>query len=77
MDGLIPEKFKVVIYWFAWVEYVRKGRQGEQNIQFQNNCNHQEDQSAPFHTQAAREKFCPIEGSELHLMASLQGRVFT
>ena len=37
MDGLLPENVRVLIYWLAQVEFVREGRKGDHNIQFQKN----------------------------------------
>ena len=42
---------------------MRKGSQGDHNIQFQKNCNHREDQRAQFHTQIVGEKLCQLQGS--------------
>ena len=59
MDGLLPENVKVLIQWIYRVEYVRKKMQGDHNVLFKK-CNHQEDQSAPFHTQVYGEIICPL-----------------
>ena len=55
---------------------MRKVRQGDHNIQFQETCNHQEYQSTPFHTQVSGDKLCPLQDSECPLMASLKSHVF-
>ena len=52
----------VLIKWLAQVEYVRKVKQGEHDIQFQKNCNYQEDHRVPFNTQVAGEIICPLHG---------------
>ena len=67
---------KVLIYWVDQDEYVRKGMQGDHNIQFQNNCNHQEYKRATFHTQVVGEKLCQLQDSAWPLMASVQRQVF-
>ena len=72
MDIILTENVKVLILWLACVKYVRKGSQGDHNIQSQRNCNHQEDQRTPFHTQVARETFCPLQYSEWPLMDSFK-----
>ena len=62
MDCILPKDMKVLIQWLDKVEYVRKGGKGDHNIQFQKNCNHQEDQRVQFHDQVAGEIICPIHG---------------
>ena len=42
---------------------MRKGSQGDHNIPFQNNCNHQEDHIAPLHTEVAGDKLCQQQAS--------------
>ena len=76
MNGLISENVKLLIYWIAQVEYVRKGRQGDHNIRLRKKCNHQEDQRASFHTQVVGDKSCQRKVSEWTLMGLLQSHFF-
>ena len=55
MDGLLPENMKQSIKWLALVDYMHEGKQGDHNIQFRKNGDHQEDQRVPFHTQDSGE----------------------
>ena len=75
MDGLLPENVKVLIYCIARVEYVRKGRQGDHNIQFQKHCDHQEYQRAPFHAQVVGDNFYPLQYSAWPLISSVQRQI--
>ena len=60
MDGLITKNLKESIQQLALVEYLRKGKQGDHNIQFRKTFNHQEDQRIPFHTQVSGYIICPL-----------------
>ena len=53
MDGILPENMKESIKWLAIFEYVPKVNQGDHNIQFRKNGNHQEYQRVPFHTKVS------------------------
>ena len=76
MDGLITENVIVLIYWLDKVEYVLKGRQGYHNNQLSKNCNHEEDQRAPFNAKVDGEKFSLLQSSSWRLMAPLQWQIF-
>ena len=55
---------------------MRKGWQGDHNIRSQKNCNHWEDQRAPFHTQFFGKRLCQLQGSAWTLIDSVQRQLF-
>ena len=60
MDGLLPETARVLNHLLGKEKYLSEGTECNHNILIQRNCDHQDTQWNPFHTQAVEEIICPI-----------------
>ena len=58
--GLLPETARVLKHLLGQEKSLSEGTECDHNILIESNCDHQDTQWNPFHTQAAEEIICPF-----------------
>ena len=70
--GLLPETARVLKFLLGQEKSLSEGTECYHNILIQRNCDNQDTQWNPFHTQAAEEIICPILNSGIRTMELIQ-----
>ena len=72
MDGLLPETARVLKHLLGQEKSLSEGTECDHNIPIQRNCDNQDTQWNPFHTQASEEIICPILNPGISAMKLIQ-----